>query len=416
MRKLTMLAKKLFDFRDPQVWFVRALLLWAILALAASGKTYALPGQHSVYRYFPEAARHWWADANLYGNYYNFEPYRYSPTFAIAATPFGLMSDRLGGAVWVIASVGVLVWSLRLLVRHVLPGEWSPGREALFLALALVGSIGGIWSAQSNAFILAMVIFGLVAIAQQRWWRASWLLAAPVYIKIWPLAAFLLVVARWPRQLLAKFTVAFLTLAAVPFLTRPWPLVCRQYHDWYLTLVGPLQGRWGGYRDAWTIWEQLHPPVDRHLYLILQLATAIAVFGWCYWQSRRPWTDKSWLTAVLAIWSAWQLLFGPGTERLTYGLVAPVQAWAVLVSFRERRLRVLSLAAWALTALLSMGDLESALGRLVPHAPAYLPLGLIVFFGWLVAYHWTSPGQPATPAVPCPEATGRADSLTQCVA
>jgi alpha-1,2-mannosyltransferase len=326
------------------------------------------------------------------------------------------MSDRWGGAVWVIASVAVLVGSLRSLVRHVLPGAWSPGREALFLGLTLVGSIGGIWSAQSNAFILAMVIFGLVAIAEQRWWRASWWLAAPVYIKIWPLAAFLLVVVRWPRQLLARFIVAFLALATVPFLTRPWPLVCQQYHNWYLTLVGPLQGRWGGYRDAWTIWEQFHPPVDRHVYLMLQLTTAIMVFGWCYWQSRRPWTDQSWLTAVLAIWSAWQLLFGPGTERLTYGLAAPVQAWAVLVSFRERRWRALSLVAWGLTALLSMGDLESALGRLVPHAPAYLPFGLIAFFGWLVAYHWTSPRQPTPQAESCPEAKRRADSLTQCVA
>jgi alpha-1,2-mannosyltransferase len=415
MSTLRLLARKLFDFRDPRVWLFRAYCLWVILAIAASLKTYCLPGLHSVYHYFPEAAQHWWADMNLYGGYYGIEPYRYSPTFAVAATPFGALSHRLGGAIWVLGSVGLLLWALRCLVRHVLPGAWSPGHEAMFLMLALVGTIGGIWSAQSNALILALAIFGTVAIAQQRWWRAAWFLAAPVFIKIWPLVAFLLLVVRWPRQLLGRFTIALLALAAVPFLTRPWSIVLNQYHQWYVTLVGPLQGRWGGYRDAWTIWEHLHPPVDRPLYLALQVLSLAAVFAWGWWQSRRAWTDKSWLTLILGVWSAWQLLFGPGTERLTYGLIAPFLAWAVLVSFRERRLRALSLLAWGLTSLLSMGDFERLLGRAVPHAEIYLPLGLVVFFIWLAGFHGPSPARAlATADQPSDVAMSPTPACLQC--
>jgi hypothetical protein len=384
-------VRKLFDFRDPQVWRFRALCLWGLLALVASVKAYTAPGRHSVYLNFPVAARHWWADSKLYGVYEGFETFRYSPTFAVAASPFGWMSDRLGGAVWVLASVGILLWSLRALRREVLPGEWPPGREAAWLALTWVGSAGGIWSAQSNAFILALILFGLAALQQGRWWRAAWLLAAPVYIKIWPLAICLLLLVRWFRPLAGRLTVTLLALAAVPFCTRLWSVVCQQYYDWYVVLVGPLQGRWGGYRDAWTIWEELWPPVDQRLYLVLQLTTALAVFGWCLWQSRRAWTDRSLLVLVLGVWSGWQLLLGPGTERLTYGLIAPVLAWAVLVSFRERRYRVLSLAAWGLTSLLSMGEFERALAQLVPHASCWLPGGVILFLGWWLAYHAPRP-------------------------
>lgn len=402
MRKLTSLAAKLFDFRDERVWLLRARLLWVSLALAAGVKTYLNPARHSVYLYFPRAAQHWWADLDLYANYAGFDPYRYSPTFAVAATPFGMLSDQLGGLLWVWGSVALLVWAFHAFVRQVLPGTWPPGREAWFLALSVLASIGGIWSAQSNALVLALVLFALIAIRQERWWRAAWLLALPVFIKLWPLAVFLLLIVRWGRPLLARFAVACAVLAAVPFCTRPWPIVCRQYATWYATLTGPLQARWGGYRDAWTIWEELWPPVSAHGYTLLQLATAAAVFGWCVWQSRRRLTDQALLTLVLASWSSWQLLFGPGTERLTYGLIAPAQAWAVLVSFRERRLRVLSLAAFTLTGWLSMGDCETAVERLATlctgntlHAPMYLPLGIALFAAWVVAYAWRCPAPTA---------------------
>lgn len=386
------LFAKAFDLRDPRLWLARALTLWGVLAVAAGMKAYLCPGYHSVYGYFPEAARHWWAGLNLYDTYPGFDPYRYSPTFAVAATPFGLMPDTWGGAVWVVGSVALLVWALRSWARVMLPGGWSIGREAAFLGLALPVSIGGIWSSQSNALILALVLFGTLSIRAARWWSASWCLAAPVFIKIWPIVVVVMLVIRWPKQLAVRFAVACAALAAVPFLTQPWAVVCRQYADWYGALTGPLQGRWGGYRDAWTIWECLAPPVSAQSYKVLQLATLAALLGWCVWQNRRVRSTERYLVAVLASWSAWQLLFGPGTERLTYGLVAPAQAWAVVASVQERRLRAWSVAALVLTAIFSFGDLEKAAARLLPHAEVLLPCGIVVFFVWLTAWNWAALG------------------------
>ena len=379
------------DPRDPRFWHRWAISLWCVLAVAASCKAYTRPGNHSVYRYFPESARHWWADLNLYGSYPGFDPFRYSPTFAVAATPFGLAPDTWGEIAWIVCSVGLLLWALRSWARVMLPGGWSIGREAAFLGLALPASIGGIWSSQANAIILASVLFAMLAIRRERWWSAAWLLAMPVFIKIWPLVVALMLVIRWPKQLAWRIAVAGGLLAVVPFLTRPFPIVCRQYADWYAALTGPLQGRWGGYRDAWTIWEHLAPPVSPAGYKLLQIATLAAVLVWCGWQSRRLVRVETYLVAVLAAWSAWQLLFGPGTERLTYGLVAPAQAWAVLASFRERRLRALSVAALAVTGVFSMGDFEKLTSRLLPHAEVILPFGIVAFLVWVVAWRWRAP-------------------------
>ena len=260
----------------------RALALWACLAVAVCVKTACADSHHSVYPQFAASSHHWWADKSLYADYSETEGidgYRYSPAFAVAFTPLAYLPDRLGMMIWNVASIALLVWALHVLVRDVLPGDWPPQRESAFLTLTLVGSAVGIWSGQSNAIITASIMLALAAIVRQRWWAASILLAVPVFIKIWPLAIVMLLIVFWPRQLAWRFAVVCVVLALVPFLTRPPSTVAWQYREWYDGLTGPLQGRWGGYRDAWTIWEQLCAgPANHHVYMAMQLAAA-----WACW-------------------------------------------------------------------------------------------------------------------------------------
>ena len=86
------------------------------------------------------------------------------------------------------------------------------------------------------------------------------------------------------------------------------------------------------------------------------------------------------------MWVGWQLLFGPGSERLTYGLIAPMASWAVIESFDIKRLRGLAVSAWLVTALLGTGAFERAVISLFPYAPAILPSGVVLFLVWLLAY------------------------------
>ena len=440
----------------------RALTVWAVFAVAVCAKTLLVGGEHSVYPVFAAASRHWWADMSLYSDYEQTEKidgYRYSPTFAVAFTPLARLPDRLGAILWGLASIGMLFWSLRVLVRDVfLPfplgegrGEGGPSRESstsdpnaltlslsqrergparnlaqgergpaegAFLTLTLVGSAVGIWSGQSNAILPALVALALAAIVRQRWWTAAWLLAVPVFIKLWPLAIVLLLAACWPRQLIGRFAATCAALAAAPFLTRPFEKVVWQHHEWYASLTGPLQARWEGYRDAWTIWENVCPlagrcadwqqPVNRHVYMALQLAAAAAVLGWCLWQRRRaergdcpdfrartrsvgpkmglcPFLATGHLlTLIYSMWASWQLLFGPGTEQLTYGIIAPATSWAVLVSLAEKKARWLTVAAWAILALLAAGDIEKPILAVFPAGRILLPLGVVLFVAWLV--------------------------------
>jgi alpha-1,2-mannosyltransferase len=394
-----------------------ALVLWAILAAAVCVKIVLLGGHRQVYPVFAASSHHWWADQTLYGPYgiaEGIDCFRYSPTFAVAFTPLAYLPERLGAAIWSLGGIAVLLWSLHVLVRDVLPppgkGDWTPLQERIFLTLTLGGSAVGIWSGQSNALLLALIALGLSAIVRGRWWTASLLLAVPVFIKLWPLAIVLLLVVCWPRQLAIRFVVVCLILAMIPFLTRPPSTVLGQYHGWYAVLTGPLQARNDGYRDAWTFWEQLSPlihcranwvdPASHGVYVAIELAAALGVLAWCLWQARRTSVlvptaesgDKSphskdvrrLLTVILSMWASWQLLFGPATEQFTYGIIAPSAAWAVLVSFAEKRARWLTLTAWALLALAPAGDIESAVARVFPASPILAPLGVVLFVAWLL--------------------------------
>jgi hypothetical protein len=383
----------------------RALVLWGVLAVAVCVKTAMLDGENSVYPVFAGGARHWWADKPLYINYHSTEDidaFRCAPVFAVAITPFYLLPGCLGAIAWGILNIVLLLWALHVFVRDVLPGEWPPQRESVFLILAMFGSIVGIWSGQSNALIMALIILGLAAVRRERWWAAALTLAFPIFMKVWPIAIVLLLIVCWPRQLTLRFLAVCAVLALAPFLTRPPDIVAWQYREWYAALVSPIHERWPGYRDAWTIWEQLAAVLHceagkityRFAYMATQLLAAAGVLGWCLWQRRRVVSTGHLLTLILSMWASWLMLFGPSTEQLTYGVIAPSASWAVLVSFAEKKARWLTVTTWAILTLLPAGDIEKVMLGISSAGKCFLPLGVVLFVAWLV-WHERGPASGA---------------------
>src|SRR5262249_15879560 len=144
------------------------------------------------------------------------------------------------------------------------------------------------------------------------------------------------------------------------------------------------------YRDAWTIWELL-APVDELSYLTLQLSTSLVVLGLVLGQQRRVASRAQLLTFVLAAWASCQLVFRPATERRALGLVAPLTGWSVVCSVATRRGTGLSLIAYFLTFIGSIGQIERAI---MPHFPAIIvlhPVGVLCFAVWLIGYARTRP-------------------------
>ncbi|QDT91166.1 glycosyltransferase family 87 protein [Gimesia algae] len=369
------------------IWLKRALILWAVLWIAVSIKFVVQPENKSVYPCFADSSINWWADRNLYDNEVYKTGFRYSPTFAVAFSTFAILPASLGGILWTALNISLLVLALRLLVKEIFPGNWTRFQEASFLILSLAGCTRAIWSAQSNSLVFALAVFAVVSLKKERWWVAAFLLAAAMHIKLWPVALALLLMARFPWQLSARFAAAGALLAIPPFLTRPLPVVAQQYQNWYGLLTGPYRTlRQGGLRDAYTIAEQFGTYVDDRVYTLLQLGMAGLALLWCLRLSKLSDFKQTYFTGVLTTWVCWQLLVGPGTERLTFLLAAPIASWALIVSFKEHCHRMLAVVAWLMLIPLGTGGIERLLLPLAAWSPAILPLGIIPLMVWQVVY------------------------------
>lgn len=358
-------------------------VVWVTLGVVLCIKAASYPLNHTTYPCFAGGTECWWNDKNPYDFAACGYEYRYSPTFALLFTPFASLPMWIGGMFWSVLNVGLLWWALEVLLTEVFPVRWNGWRKTIFYLLVAVGVVRGMWASQSNTLVFALVACGAAAIARQHWWRAAILFALPVYIKIWPIAAALLFLACWPRRLVGRFALVMALLALVPFLTKSPDIVLTHYREWFDALLGPMQER-HIYRDFWTIWETVHPPVDARLYQLLQLASATVVLGLCWWQRWAAHSEKHLLTFILAAWTAWQLLFGPGTERNTICLVAPMSVWALITSFDERRGRAWMCASFALTTLFSFGILERKLDDATSLVLTAIPTGAALFAAWLV--------------------------------
>ncbi len=395
-----------------------ALGVWLVLACAVSVRALLRPESHTVFPIFVAAADRYWADRPLYDKLPGLDYFRYPPTFVLVATPLSWFGTRVGGALWAWASCAVLVAGLWRFARRVLPEDLGEARTGALLALGALGALRGLWNGQSNALVVGLLLLGAAEVVRERWWRASFLLSAAVWIKLTPLAPALLLCALWPRRLAPRFACALVALPLVPFLTRPPSLVLAHYAGWLGHLTASSGERWPGFRDAWTIWEVarhtfaasegpliLDTSFNSPVYRTLQLTTAGAVLLWCL-HLRRRCADRRWqVNATLALGSAWLMLFGPASEHATYVFLAPALAWAVLDPQAGPPGALLARSAFVLVMVLGWGNVTRPLLGALPLLVATLPLGTGVFVVWLIGH---AQAQRARQALPCPTRRVRA--------
>jgi glycosyl transferase family 87 len=359
-------------------------LCWWVFLAAVCIKAGFFSNKHSTWPVLATGGQHWTEGAHLYDSYPGIDLFRYSPTFAASLAPLARLPLPIGGMLWAGLNFFAFYVAVRVLADHILPVRFDPRSRACYLLLSLFGGHSMIWSLQSNALILACAVFAVWAIIKESWWLAAALLAIPVYLKIWPLVLALLVLAYRPRPLLGRFLIMILLLGLVPFLL--WPTgAAGCYQEWFHALGEQRFQRWPGFRDAWTIWEVFQSPVPREAYQALQIGAALlTLLLWLACQ-RRLRDQRLMLTFLLGIYAGWQLLFGLGSESLTYGVIAPLIAWGGVTAWREQKGRRCMTVACGIFCLYSVGGPEGGLRHWFSGASAGLPVSILMFMVWLVA-------------------------------
>lgn len=369
-----------------------ALFLWLAVALAVAARTLFRPDRHTVYPVYAGAGAHWLSGQSLYAAYKPLDYFRYPPVCAMFFSSLAGLGLSAGGVLWSWLNLTVYAVGLWRFRRAVLPSDWTPCQEAIFLGLATIGALRGLWNAQSNALAVGLLLLGIAALARQGWWWAAGWWAIAVWLKLTPLALVLLFCALWPRALAGRFIVAMCVGALVPFLGQSPDAVIGCYADWIDQLTSLSAERWPGFRDAWTVWlvgrrlltgatgeVPLREPLLSPTYRLLQLAAAGACLAWCLVQRRRSMDQRNLILSTLGMGAAWLMLFGPAVEHATYVFLAPSLAAAVATASAASRRRWLAPAAGLLVFGLGW---QALVGPLAPAFPALLlvlPVGTTLF-------------------------------------
>ena len=365
-------------------------ILWILVALAVTAKVAIKGGERSVYPIFANAAHNWGAGIDMYIRDGELDAYVYSPTFAIFFYPFSL-NAFWGHVTWILSSMAVLYYACtqmhQHMLRHELHNEASGNADTslnLFLLLIAIGFVRSVWQGQSNILLIALILLGVVALVRNREWLGSFFLVSAVFIKIWPIA--LIMLLSFFRVGLAPKCLAFaFALAAFPFLLLPWDAVEFQYLSWFNSLQ--VHHRYASIRDFWTIWEMLpFGKPDITIYRITQLICGFGTFLLTIYMLQQSRSHREQLFLTLSLWVCWQLQIGPGSERMTYSIFAPVIAYALVVYNGPKNRQPLLVASFVLLAIFTHGSLERLFSSLLPIAETMIILSVTSYFAWLLIH------------------------------
>jgi hypothetical protein len=321
--------------------------LWVTLILAVSVRVAVVkPTSGSVVPIYRHAALAWVAGEDLYDPVLDPGPpptwldhYRNPPTVAAAFVPFALLPVKAAAVAWRLLGAAVFLTGLAAWVRdavRVRGRELTPGETGVVFALALPLALASLNNGQTNLVIIGSLLHGAAAAARGRFVVAAAFLAGGGLVKLYPLAAGLLLAAAYPRRLAPWLAAGVAAWFALPFAFQNPEYVANTYRQFWGYLgsddrtFAPLDR---APKDLFIFLRVWFGPPPVAAYKGFVLATAVAMAGLVVFAARR----RPLLVPELALHlgCVWMTALGPASEGPTYTLMAPtvavvlVGAWAV---------------------------------------------------------------------------------------
>jgi hypothetical protein len=330
-----------------------AIGLWGAVLIVLVVLRVFHPEKGSVLPTYVTAGHHWLMGERIYTVKGGFV---YSPLVAAFFAPFSMLPANLSAIVWLLVNTGLYLGAAAWWVRVDLHGLGRAWSGAFFLAL-LPLTIGNLHNGQINPADIALIMAAILCARSGRWNLCALCVAIATYAKIYPLAAGLLLIVVYPRELGWRIAVALLLLGALSLVLQKPAYALDQYHQWWATRMNDDRH---GYdpkttpRDFWKLLVVLHVPIGATLYKCLQLATAGGLALLCLLAPRRGWSRDRLLIGLFTLVCCWMLLFGPATESATYVLLAPAISLALMSAVARSfpvRLRATVVVAYAMLLL-----------------------------------------------------------------
>lgn len=364
---------------------------WVILLVVISILVGIDPATRSVTPFYREAATDWLNSENMYrpGQH----GWLYPPQGAILYVPFVLPPSVAAGEIlyrWVIG--GLYAWGIWRLARLLHP-KGTGGYFPLMTAFIIPVAAGSIRNGQTNTILGAMFVHAAVDLAKCRWWRA--VLAVAVALMAKPIAiVFVLLASVLYRRMSWRMAVGVAAVLLVPFV-HPDPQYayeqCKAGLNKILEAGSPGAG---SFEDIRGLLYGFRIRLPHEAYLLIRAGAAGGVLGLAWLALQRFGHIKGTLF-LLALGTAYLMLFNPRTEGNSYLIVAPaVLAFAVWEHLNDRREW-----AWVLLGIsLGLGFIHMIVGMHLSAARPLMALTFLIYLAVLILQNqrlpslWTDVG------------------------
>ena len=309
--------------REPPGFFSG--IEWCAILLACAFTVFQtrthIPNNFLIFR---TATQNLFAGADLYVAYpdRHYDLFKYSPTFALVFWPFASLPLVPALFLWNSISSWVFARSLRAAI----PGSARQLLAGLLLLWPFLIQLSG---AQTNALVVGLMIFAVVAMEKQHPEASALAIMTGAMVKLFPLAAAPLAIAKGPRK---RFAIAAVLSAAV-FILAPLavvkpPVLAAQYSSW--RRVESVDALDHGYSVMGLLHEWLG--LDWPNWPVQLVGTAILLLPLV--TSRRIWGEWTFRRRMLASVLIYVVLFNHQAEYQSYLVAA---TGLVLWFFSSRR-------------------------------------------------------------------------------
>ncbi|MEO6785435.1 MAG: glycosyltransferase family 87 protein [Chthoniobacteraceae bacterium] len=316
--------------RTRNAWLIVG-ALWIALIVGVLIRSLLKPGSGTVFPIFHTAGGRWLHGENLYSGGTD---YLYSPLVAALFSPLALMPYWLANIVWRLGVVAAYLAAVRAWLRDGTARIPAQNHPLVFLIL-LPLSIGSINNAQANPLVVALVMAAIIATRSARWALTALCIGIVAYLKIYPLAAGLLLCVIFPRKFSWRLATALLALGALSFVLQKPAYVAEQYHNWVATRSVDERHHdvMNRPRDLWTLLAACGIELNLRLYFFIQILGGGVIAALCFVGRLKKWGNDRLLTLIFTLVCCWMLLLGPATESSTYILLAPAVSLAAVEAF-----------------------------------------------------------------------------------
>jgi len=366
-------------------FLLAALVLWLLPLVAITVMVTLHPQKHTVTGLYHEAAANWWAGNSLYVGPGGMN---YLPHFALAFAPFEAMPAPWGDITWRWLSAGLLAGGFWRLARQLRPD--AP--EQLFFWSSLFGlllCLDAIRSGQANALFAALTTHAVVFLMQQRWWLATPVIFAALVIK--PLGLVLLLLAPVVyRPMIWRAAMGCVIFAAFPFLFGNPHYVWSQHASLVENLRACSAVTEHRFTDINGLLRTLGLGLSDRASQLLRVLAGGATLG-LWWLGARRLAEPLKGIFLLALTTAYLMLFNPMNEVNSYVILAPVLA--ALAAFHLKFEGPKGLG-WALVFMaVTMAVLPELLRKVYGNSFAlwWHPLMTLAFVALLVWRVWRRP-------------------------